>query len=121
MTLNAYLRNMSEASGISVDVMLGDSRKREVCVARQIIWSYLWNSEKWSTIRIGRAFNRNHATVLYGIKCAYQYRDRKPSYQMETKMWEEFENLINNQNHDEDNNCIGGTDSDNSDLSVHNC
>lgn len=95
MTLNTYLEKMSKASGVSAELMLGRSRSREVCAARHIIWSYLRASEKWTTGRIGHAFNRGHATVVQGLKRAGYYQESKSSYEMESKIWEEFEKLIN--------------------------
>lgn len=94
MTLNTYLEKMSEASGISIEMMTGPSRRREACASRHILWTYLSRKEKWSTSRIGLAFNRDHATVLNGIKRASDYRDNRRGYAMEAKLWEEFETII---------------------------
>lgn len=59
----------------------GRDNTPEACEARYICWHVLKDCNGWSTERIGRAYKRDHSTVISGLR---RYRDlceRIPGYQ----------------------------------------
>ena len=54
---------------VTVDILRGPSRLKNDCHARQDAWLEIYH-EGYSMPRIGRFFNRDHTTVLHGIKAA---------------------------------------------------
>jgi len=60
------IQNASEAWSIPVSDILGPTRRQRACWAR---WSAMGalRDMGWSTPAIGRALNRDHTTVLYGL------------------------------------------------------
>lgn len=59
--------DVSEVSGVSIDEMKGRSRNRQTVDARQLCY---WQGRKagLSLPEIGRFFNRDHTTVLSGLR-----------------------------------------------------
>ena len=55
-----------EKIGLTVEKLKSDSRLREIVTPRQVYWHYL-KSKGFGESEIGRMFNKNHATVIYGI------------------------------------------------------
>lgn len=53
-------------TGVSIDDILGNTRKREVVEARRKVM-YIAYSRGMSSTRIGAAMNRDHTTVLAGL------------------------------------------------------
>lgn len=53
--------------GVRKSDILGTSRSRELVQARREIWKHL-REQGWSYPRIGRAFNRDHTTILHGVR-----------------------------------------------------
>lgn len=56
--------------GIDKSDLQSNSRKKSVAQARWIIWRVLYDVLKWGSPGIGRKYNRDHSTVLYGLKQA---------------------------------------------------
>jgi hypothetical protein len=55
------------------------NRKREVIYIRSILYTQLRN-EKWTLAQIGKLFNKDHATILHGLRCYQEnikYQDFK--------------------------------------------
>jgi len=76
LDLQAQLFNKTEkealkavcwAAGISEDSLKSRDRKDEIVIARDILFKYHRN-KKLSLSSIGKKFNRDHATVLNGIR-----------------------------------------------------
>lgn len=65
LTLTEY----SEHIGISEQELIGLSRKHKYSVPRQIYWLYL-NCNGKSYRKIAKKFNRNHTSILVGIRTA---------------------------------------------------
>jgi chromosomal replication initiator protein len=61
------LERYSERINIPVLEILGKTRKMEIVTARQVYWLYL-NRNKIGISEIGRMFNKDHSTVLSGIR-----------------------------------------------------
>lgn len=55
------------------------NRKREIIYIRSILYTHLRN-EKWTLAQIGKLFNKDHATILHGLRCYQEnikYQDFK--------------------------------------------
>ena len=44
------------------------SRKEELVYKRFVFWNYLYNKLGMTLEDVGREFNRNHSSVIYGIR-----------------------------------------------------
>lgn len=55
-------------TGMTMDELIVKTRKRECVEVRQLIFSYLKRYTMLSLQSIGDYFNKDHATVLYGIR-----------------------------------------------------
>lgn len=68
-----YLRELTmkvcEEFGVSVEDVMGPSRKHVLSDARRKIWAtaYARNHCAYTTTSLGRWFNRDHSTILVGI------------------------------------------------------
>lgn len=87
--VNLLLPFISEAGGVERAVILSASRLRQASVCRFILFRYLYEDLKWSTPRIGRAFHREHATVIHGINRAKDFISL-PSYGIERAIHDDF-------------------------------
>ena len=58
----------TEMTGCTIDDICSDSRDNILVVARWLITYHLCQVEGYTTTQSGRVVNRDHATVLYGIK-----------------------------------------------------
>jgi hypothetical protein len=66
------------------------SRKEELVYKRFVFWNYLYNKLGMTLEDVGREFNRNHSSVIYGIR---KYNDLI-MYDDFKKMATEFEDEI---------------------------
>ena len=57
-----------KATDISPDEILSTSRKQSVAGVRQVIQYTMRNRSQWSLPMIGKAFGRDHSTVLHAIR-----------------------------------------------------
>jgi chromosomal replication initiation ATPase DnaA len=53
---------------VTVSDLVGDSRKRAVAWPRQAIMAELYETGRYSLPAIGRLFNRDHSTVMHGVR-----------------------------------------------------
>jgi len=67
----------SRASGFSVEALKGPRQTRGIAHTRQDAMLAIREATKLSLPQIGRLFNRDHTTVLWGLKRAKQRRDEK--------------------------------------------
>jgi chromosomal replication initiation ATPase DnaA len=58
---------VADLHGVDVLAMLGHRRFRELSRARQVLWAVL-ATRGWSLSRIARVFDRDHTTVLVGVR-----------------------------------------------------
>jgi len=54
---------------LSTEDMLGDDRSRVVSHPRQLAMYIAWRHTARPYTAIGRAFNRDHSTVVYAVQC----------------------------------------------------
>lgn len=65
--VDAIVRAVSEATGISRIAIYSQSRRREIAHARQIVMHEA-HKQGLSVNQIARALNRDHTTILHGIR-----------------------------------------------------
>lgn len=68
----ATMREISEAVaaryGLPIEQLKGPDRKRSVAWARQEAFDAIYATGRYSLPQIGRYFNRDHTTVLHGVR-----------------------------------------------------
>lgn len=64
----AMLSSAALTSNIPVDKLRGKTRDPHSCMTRWRVWRDLY-ADGFSLPGIGKAANRHHTTVMYGIKC----------------------------------------------------
>lgn len=62
------IADVSERHGLTTEEILGPSRARRCAWPRHEAWALIWEQGRLSTTEIGRRFNRDHTTVLIGIR-----------------------------------------------------
>lgn len=80
---------ISDSAGIEQSIIMSASRLRKASVCRFILYRYLYEELRWSTPRIGRAFHREHATIIHGINRAKDFISL-PSYGIERAVHDDF-------------------------------
>ena len=70
--MTPYLKELSSQVctqfGVSMEDVLSESRKRPLVLARREIWTKARaKSRTYSTVKLGRYFNRDHTTISRGI------------------------------------------------------
>ena len=68
VTPEAILTAVARYFGVSVDELTGKSRRKQIVVPRQTAMYLLREDAHLSTPEVGRLLNRDHTTVLHGIK-----------------------------------------------------
>ena len=62
------INQFATIAGVTVEEFKGKSRKEHITVARQCYMKFLIKNTRMSLCAIGRTINRDHATVINGIK-----------------------------------------------------
>ncbi len=68
ITVQSLIREVAEKYKIPTALMLQDSRTRPLVFARQELFYRCVMEKGWSYARIGRYFDRDHTTVLHGVR-----------------------------------------------------
>ena len=63
-----YLNKASIIFGVSVDKILSKNRARRIVWIRYILYNYLKSTGSMTLTEVGKVFNRDHATVIHGLK-----------------------------------------------------
>jgi len=80
-------------TGISLEQMRSKSKKREIVIARHNAMYFIRKKyPKYSTIKIGKFFNRDHATVLNAIQNV-NYNHDKELHELTKKVAEEIQRI----------------------------
>ena len=63
----ALIEMIAREHGVTMAELMGVSRRQKYCIARREIWRVL-RDQGISLPRIGRMFNRDHTTILHGLR-----------------------------------------------------
>lgn len=66
-------------AGVPVSVIRGPNRRRDLCMIRWAVMLTL-RERGLSYPTIGRIVNRNHGTVITGVRQARNYREQYPAF-----------------------------------------
>lgn len=80
---------IGELKRFTEDDLKGKNRKHDYCVCRQIIWLNMFNGAHCPYRIIGEYFNRNHATVIHGIRKAEEWL-QSPGWQQEQELYDNY-------------------------------
>lgn len=61
------LNTVCQLYGLSCRILRSRSRKNHISEARQLVW-YVLRDYGWSFQQIGKAFGRDHTSVMHGVK-----------------------------------------------------
>jgi chromosomal replication initiator protein len=67
-TSNAILNSVARFFGVKIDELKGRARHKQIVVPRQIAMYLLCEDAHLSTPEVGRLLNRDHTTVMHGMK-----------------------------------------------------
>lgn len=84
VTIEEIQRKVAERYNIRLNEMMSKRRERSVARPRQIAMYLAKHLTTKSLPDIGRAFNRDHTTVLHGIKAVEELRLKDPLFKEET-------------------------------------
>lgn len=77
--IEVVIRAACEVMGISRDDILGRERKRQVAWRRQVVMLVCYDiADHASLPQIGRAFGRDHTTILHGVNASAERLLRYP-------------------------------------------
>lgn len=62
-----FLASVGMHHNVKVEDIMSPCRDQHLVELRQCVWYVLYHREKKNYSRLGRFFNRDHATVLYGV------------------------------------------------------
>ena len=66
--MEAALADVAAEYDVAADDILGPTKRPKVCAARQAAMHRLYALGWLSTSQVGRFLNRDHSTVVYGLK-----------------------------------------------------
>lgn len=81
LTPREILRDVARKTGISVEMIQGKSRKREIIEARHIYCARAKRKTKASLARIGAEISRDHATVLHAVSNVAGIKELNKKYE----------------------------------------
>ena len=95
ITLPPLFNAAVAASGFTIQQIKSKSRHEPLPFVRYMLSAILYENYHWSTPKIGRALNRDHASVLIGIKKYHEIiDDNSHGYQVEHVINDNFHDLI---------------------------
>lgn len=62
------LKGIAKKGGVTLPQLLGDCRDKKIVAVRHEAMHFLWKQKGWTLAQIGRAFNRDHTTVLFACR-----------------------------------------------------
>ena len=68
MEQEELISQFADIAGVTIDEFKGKSRKVPISIARQCYMKFLVKNTRMSLVAIGKTINRDHATVINGIK-----------------------------------------------------
>ena len=89
--LIAILQAVSEASMVTPMDITGPERKRPISIVRFCLM-YIAKDYGFTHAAIGRFVNRDHSTVIHGVKCYENYLELK--YKYETRIYKDAKKIL---------------------------
>jgi len=89
--LLAILKAVSEVSMVTPGDITGPERKRPISIVR-FCFMYIAKDYGFTHAAIGRFVNRDHSTVIHGVKCYQNYLEL--GYKYETRIYKEAKNIL---------------------------
>jgi len=89
--LIAILQAVSEASMVTPLDITGPERKRPISIVR-FCFMFIAKDYGFTHAAIGRFANRDHSTVIHGVKCYQNYLEL--GYKYETRIYEDAKNIL---------------------------
>jgi chromosomal replication initiation ATPase DnaA len=89
--LIAILQAVSEASMVTPMDITGPERKRPISIVRFCLM-YIAKDYGFTHAAIGRFVNRDHSTVIHGVKCYENYIELK--YKYETRIYNDAKKIL---------------------------
>ena len=86
-TITELEMTVSALYGIKVSDLAGHSRPTNMVHARFIIWRVLYDVLKWGSPSIGARYNRDHTTILYGLRQARESKNISEEYDAFMKIY----------------------------------
>ncbi|WP_416349488.1 helix-turn-helix domain-containing protein [Proteiniphilum sp.] len=83
--------DVSVRTGMHVDDILGRSRIQDIALVRQLYWKLLRMKKSYSFKTIGRLCERNHSTIVNGIKHVDSLLEINDEYAV--KMWNKVKDI----------------------------
>lgn len=68
MTADRIVQEVARGFDVTVDDIMGDSRRRHVCVARACAMAVVKQHTSWSYTTVGKHFGRDHQTVIHNVQ-----------------------------------------------------
>ena len=65
--LSEILSVVSEAAGVTVEQIVGESRQENICIARQVFCYAARQQKTWKDRQIGAAINKDRTTVVHSF------------------------------------------------------
>ena len=63
----SIVKAVAAERGFTVEIILGRGRSRPIVAVRWEVWRRL-HARGWSSVAIGRAFGRDHSTILHALQ-----------------------------------------------------
>ena len=79
-TINMLIGAVAESFDVPVELLCSRDRHRSVVKARQALYWLLRRTTELSSPEIGRALERDHATILTGVRAVEKLRRRDPFF-----------------------------------------
>jgi chromosomal replication initiation ATPase DnaA len=89
--LIAILQAVSEVSMVTPMDITGPERKRPISIVRFCLM-YIAKDYGFTHAAIGRFVNRDHSTVIHGVKCYQNYIELK--YKYETRIYNDAKKIL---------------------------
>lgn len=68
LVVKEIIRDTMERTGYTIEELISDRRHQPLVEARQELYWQIYKNTNWSLPRIGKLFNKDHTTILHGLR-----------------------------------------------------
>lgn len=79
--MDLVVNKISKLTGISKELILSDNLRRDIVHARNICYYFMYGFQNIPVSQIKSLFNKNHVTIMYGIRDILQKQEKRFYYQ----------------------------------------